>query len=44
MAKPVVFAPAKNNLGREANPLVFRIEERLTTAGIVAPRVVFASR
>jgi hypothetical protein len=37
-----VFAPAKNNLGREANPLVFHIEERLTTGNILAPYAVFA--
>lgn len=39
-----VLAPAKNNLGREANPLVFRIEERPTTGKILAPYAVFASR
>jgi putative DNA primase/helicase len=38
-----ILAPAKNNLGREANPLVFRIEERLTTGKIPAPYAVFAS-
>ncbi len=39
-----VFAPAKNNLGRDGNPLAFRIEERLTTGGIPAPYAVFAPR
>jgi putative DNA primase/helicase len=38
-----VFAPAKNNLGGDGNPLVFRIEERLTTGKIPAPYAVFAS-
>jgi putative DNA primase/helicase len=37
-----VFAPAKNNLGGEANPLVFCIEERSTTGEILAPYAVFA--
>jgi putative DNA primase/helicase len=37
-----VFAPAKNNLGGDGNPLAFRIEERLTTGNIPAPYAVFA--
>jgi RecA-family ATPase len=37
-----VFAPAKNNLGPDANALAFRIEERLTTGNIPAPYAVFA--
>jgi putative DNA primase/helicase len=37
-----VFAPAKNNLGPEAPPLVFRIEERPTTDG-TAPVAVFCA-
>jgi putative DNA primase/helicase len=38
-----VFAPAKNNLGGDGNPLAFRIEQRLTTGKILAPYAVFAS-
>jgi putative DNA primase/helicase len=38
-----VFAPAKNNLGPDANVLAFRIEQRLTTGEILAPYAVFAS-
>jgi putative DNA primase/helicase len=38
-----VFAPAKNNLGGDGNPLVFRIEEKVTSKGILAARAVFVS-
>jgi putative DNA primase/helicase len=38
-----IFAPAKNNLGGDGNPLAFRIEERLTTGNILASYAVFAS-
>ncbi len=38
-----VFAPAKNNLGADGNPVAFRIEQRLTTGEIPAPYAVFAS-
>jgi putative DNA primase/helicase len=38
-----VFTPAKNNLSGDGNPLVFRIEQRLTTGGILAPYAMFAS-
>jgi putative DNA primase/helicase len=38
-----VFAPAKNNLGVDGNPIAFRIEQRLTMGGILAPYAVFAS-
>jgi putative DNA primase/helicase len=38
-----IFAPAKNNLAGDGNPLAFRIEQRLTTGEILAPYVVFAS-
>jgi putative DNA primase/helicase len=38
-----VFAPAKNNLGADDNPLAFRIEQRLTAGKILAPCAVFAS-
>jgi putative DNA primase/helicase len=38
-----VFAPAKNNLGGDGNPLPFRIEQRLTTGGIVAPYAAFCA-
>jgi putative DNA primase/helicase len=39
-----IFAPAKNNLGGDGNPLAFRIEERLTTGGILGSYAVFAAR
>jgi putative DNA primase/helicase len=38
-----VFAPAKNNLGGDDNPLAFRIKQRLTTGEILAPYAVFAT-
>jgi RecA-family ATPase len=38
-----VFAPAKNNLGGEGDPLTFQIEQRLTTGGIRAPYVSFVA-
>jgi putative DNA primase/helicase len=38
-----VFAPAKNNLGADGNPVAFRIEQRLTTDGIIAPYAVLAA-
>jgi putative DNA primase/helicase len=38
-----VLAPAKNNLGVDGNPLAFRIEQRLTMGGILAPYAVFAA-
>jgi RecA-family ATPase len=37
-----IFAPAKNNLSGDGNPLAFRIEERLTTGNILATYAVFA--
>ena len=37
-----VFAPAKNNLGPDGNPVAFRIKEKLTTGKICAPYAVFA--
>jgi putative DNA primase/helicase len=38
-----VFAPAKNNLGADANALPFRIKQRNTTGNILAPYVAFVS-
>jgi putative DNA primase/helicase len=38
-----IFAPLKNNLGGDGNPLAFRIGERLTTGGIRAPYALFVS-
>jgi putative DNA primase/helicase len=38
-----IFAPAKNNLATDVGALAFRIQERLTTGGILAPYVVFVS-
>jgi RecA-family ATPase len=38
-----VFAALKNNMSREAPPLAFRIEQRLTSRGILAPYAVFAA-
>ena len=38
-----IFAPAKNNLGRDVDALAFRIEQRVTPDGIPAPCAVFAS-
>ncbi len=38
-----VFACAKHNLAGNVDPLVFRIEQRLTTGEILAPYAVFAS-
>jgi putative DNA primase/helicase len=37
-----VFAPAKNNLGRDVDALAFRIEQRVVSEKIAAPYVVFA--
>ena len=37
-----IFAPAKNNLGRDVDALAFRIEQRLTSDNIPAPYAVFA--
>lgn len=37
-----IFAPAKNNLGRDSGALAFCVEQRLTSGKIAAPRVVFA--
>jgi len=37
-----VFAPAKNNLGRDVDALAFQIKERVTSDKIAAPYVVFA--
>lgn len=37
-----VFAPAKNNLGRDVGALAFRIEQRMTSDNIAAPCAVFA--
>jgi hypothetical protein len=37
-----VFAPAKNNLGRDVDALAFRIEQRVVSDKIAAPYVVFA--
>jgi putative DNA primase/helicase len=36
-----IFAPAKNNLGRDVDALAFRIEQRLTSDNILAPYAVF---
>jgi RecA-family ATPase len=38
-----IFAPAKNNLAADGNPLTFRIEQRPTSGGILAPYAVFAT-
>jgi putative DNA primase/helicase len=38
-----VFAPAKNNLGRDVDALAFHIRERITTGKIPAPYAVFVS-
>jgi putative DNA primase/helicase len=38
-----VFAPVKNNLGADGNPVAFRIKQRLTTSEILAPYAVFAT-
>jgi RecA-family ATPase len=38
-----VFAPAKNNLGRDVDALAFRIEQRVTSDKILAPYAVFVS-
>jgi putative DNA primase/helicase len=37
-----IFAPAKNNLGRDVDALAFRIEQRPTSDNIPAPYAVFA--
>ena len=37
-----VFAPAKNNLGRDVDALAFRIKQRVVSERIAAPYVVFA--